>query len=338
LLRTPLHQFHLDHGGKMVDFAGWEMPMMYTGIIPEHQQVRASGGVFDVSHMGRLKITGRHARRFLERVCTRKISDMDAGQCRYSLVCNERGGVRDDVIVYRMDDDDFLMVVNGANREKIVGYFDQVRTAGELAVKIDDQTLSTEKHFPLPRDDYATVLKNLESAGAAVVAFDVGFPDRSDNDKNFAAALQNASIPVVLAYGGSETRAADGKYVQFGPDQMPIKAFRCADKDTTSVTCSQPFKNVTLGSTDIAADADGVLRRIPMFVQPKCYGDGTCDTTTLNPLSFAAYNAFTSQGAGLTLTQSDGEARYAGAWTAGMPVDASGAAHGELISNYSFIY
>ncbi|MEX2219293.1 MAG: glycine cleavage system aminomethyltransferase GcvT [Phycisphaerales bacterium] len=141
--RTPLYQFHVENGAKLVDFAGWEMPMMYTGIIQEHQQVRASGGLFDVSHMGRLKITGRHARRFLERACTRRVSDMEAGQCRYSLVCNERGGVRDDVIVYRMDDDEFYMVVNGANREKIVAHFEQVKAAGELALKIEDATLST---------------------------------------------------------------------------------------------------------------------------------------------------------------------------------------------------
>jgi len=141
LLRTPLYNFHVESGGKMVDFAGWEMPIMYTGIHEEHHQVRTSGGIFDVSHMGRVKITGRHARRFLERVCTRKILDMESGQCRYSLVCNERGGVRDDVIVYRMDEDEFLVVVNGANREKMLGHFEQSK--GDLAVKIDDQTLGT---------------------------------------------------------------------------------------------------------------------------------------------------------------------------------------------------
>ncbi len=125
----------------MVDFAGWEMPMLYTGIHEEHNQVRTSGGLFDVSHMGRVKISGRHARRFLEKLCTRKISDMDAGQCRYSLVCNDRGGVRDDVIVYRMDDDEFMMVVNASNREKLLGHFQEVK--GDMAVKIEDQTLST---------------------------------------------------------------------------------------------------------------------------------------------------------------------------------------------------
>jgi len=133
----------------MVDFAGWEMPMLYTGegsaggIQEEHRQVRTSGGLFDVSHMGRVKVTGRHSRRFLERLCTRRISDMQPGQCRYSLVCNEQGGVRDDVIVYRLDDDDFLVVVNASNREKLLGHFNQVKAAADLTVKIDDQTEST---------------------------------------------------------------------------------------------------------------------------------------------------------------------------------------------------
>ncbi len=143
MLRTPLYQFHVDNNGSMVDFVGWEMPIRYAGIHEEHKQVRTSGGIFDVSHMGRVKITGRHSRKFLERLCTRKISDMQAGQCRYSLVCNERGGVRDDVIVYRFDEDDFLIVVNASNREKLLGHFEQVRAAGDLTLKIDDQTKDT---------------------------------------------------------------------------------------------------------------------------------------------------------------------------------------------------
>lgn len=141
--RTPLYKFHVDAGAQMVDFAGWEMPIRYAGIIEEHKQVRTSGGLFDVSHMGRVKIHGRHARKFLERLCTRRISDMQSGQCRYSLVCNEAGGVRDDVIVYRMDEDEFLVVVNASNREKLLEHFDQVRAAGDFSLKIDDQTLST---------------------------------------------------------------------------------------------------------------------------------------------------------------------------------------------------
>ncbi len=128
----------------MIDFTGWEMPIMYGGgIIEEHQQVRRSGGLFDVSHMGRVKVTGRHARRLLERICTRRISDMEAGQCRYSLACNEQGGVHDDIIVYRLDDDDFLVVVNASNRAKMLAHFDRVRSSNDWTAKIDDQTEST---------------------------------------------------------------------------------------------------------------------------------------------------------------------------------------------------
>jgi aminomethyltransferase len=140
--RTPLYQFHLDRGAKMVDFAGWEMPVAYKrGVLAEHHQVRNSGGVFDVSHMGRVEVKGRHARRFLEKLCTRRISDMAQGQCRYSLVCNERGGVRDDIIVSRMDEDEFLLVVNASNRVKLLSHFEQVK--GDMAVSIDDRTMKT---------------------------------------------------------------------------------------------------------------------------------------------------------------------------------------------------
>jgi len=143
LLRTPLHNWHIENKGQMVEFAGWEMPIRYSGINEEHAQVRSSGGMFDVSHMGRFKISGRHARKLLERVCTRKIFDMENGQCRYSLVCNEQGGVRDDVIVYRMDDDDFLVVVNASNREKLLAHFKQVQSDSSLTVNIVDQTADT---------------------------------------------------------------------------------------------------------------------------------------------------------------------------------------------------
>lgn len=148
VLRTPLYKYHASHGAKFVDFAGWEMPIYYasqagapSGIIEEHKGVRTSGGLFDVSHMGRVWVSGRHARRFLERLCTRRITDMTPGQCRYSLVCNERGGVRDDVIVYKLEDDDYMVVVNASNREKLLGHFAQIK--GDLIVNFDDRTLKT---------------------------------------------------------------------------------------------------------------------------------------------------------------------------------------------------
>ncbi|MEQ8317348.1 MAG: glycine cleavage system aminomethyltransferase GcvT [Phycisphaerales bacterium] len=143
MLKTPLHKLHLEHGGKMVEYARWDMPISYGSVQQEHVQVRSSGGMFDVSHMGRLKITGRHARRLLGRVCSRRIGDMQQGQCRYGLILNEQGGVKDDVLVYRMDDTEFLVVVNAANREKIVEHLKSVIAAEELVVKMDDQTTKT---------------------------------------------------------------------------------------------------------------------------------------------------------------------------------------------------
>src|SRR5690606_4261634 len=121
VLRTPFYQLHVDHNAKFVDFAGWEMPIMYRSIIEEHRQVRESGGLFDVSHMARLKVSGRHARRLLERVCTRRITDMKVNTCRYSLVCNEQGGIMDDVLIYRFDEH-WLMVANASNRVKICAH------------------------------------------------------------------------------------------------------------------------------------------------------------------------------------------------------------------------
>jgi len=140
LQRTPFYSFHQTHGAKFVDFAGWEMPMLYASIHEEHHQVRNSGGLFDVSHMGRLKIAGRHARRFLERVLTRRISDMEPFTCRYSLVCNDRGGVIDDVLIYRFEDH-WLIVCNASNRAAVLAHF-QAHIA-DLVLKIDDQTLDT---------------------------------------------------------------------------------------------------------------------------------------------------------------------------------------------------
>ncbi|HZW06290.1 MAG TPA: glycine cleavage system aminomethyltransferase GcvT [Phycisphaerales bacterium] len=150
MLKTPLNDFHNKNGGSMVPFAGWEMPLFYKlpglGIVGEHVQCRTSGGIFDVSHMGRLKVNGRQAAKFLERVCSRRIRDMKQGQCRYSLVCNPQGGIHDDVIVYRMEEDDFLVVVNASNREKIIAHFAAVKAGGggeSFVVNIEDTTMKT---------------------------------------------------------------------------------------------------------------------------------------------------------------------------------------------------
>lgn len=144
LAQTPLRNFHLDHQAQLVDFAGWEMPLKYAGSVrEEHEQCRRAGALFDVSHMGRVAISGLHARRLLEHTCSRRIGDMQDGQCRYGLICNEQGGVKDDVIVSRMEADDYLVVVNASNRLKILDHWRAVVAARDFKVKIEDRTEKT---------------------------------------------------------------------------------------------------------------------------------------------------------------------------------------------------
>lgn len=141
LQTTPFHAYHLSEGAKMVDFAGWDMPLHYGSIIDEHHQVRQSGGLFDVSHMGRIRFKGKDACRLLDRLCTRQILGMSDGQARYSLVCNEHGGCHDDVLVNRISEHEFLMVCNGANRDKINQHIEV--NMGEYVCKVTDETEST---------------------------------------------------------------------------------------------------------------------------------------------------------------------------------------------------
>src|SRR5947209_8283530 len=100
-LRTPLYDWHITHGARMVEFGGWDMPVQYTGIVEEHQTVRSAAGLFDISHMGRLSFSGPGALDLIQLVCTNNAATMKDFQVRYSLICNEQGGIRDDVLVYR---------------------------------------------------------------------------------------------------------------------------------------------------------------------------------------------------------------------------------------------
>jgi aminomethyltransferase len=124
----------------MVDFAGWSMPLLYRGIIDEHQHTRSSCSIFDVSHMGRLKLTGPDAEGLLEWLCTRKLAGMTPGMSRYTHMCREDGGILDDVIVSRYEES-FLVVCNGANRDKILAWMQQHATGRK--VKIEDRTTAT---------------------------------------------------------------------------------------------------------------------------------------------------------------------------------------------------
>jgi len=117
--KTPLYELHLALGGRMVPFAGYLLPVQYeTGLITEHKAVREACGLFDVSHMGELRIHGRDALSNLNILLTNDFTDLETGRVRYSPMCNASGGIVDDLIVYKFAQDDYLLVVNAANREK----------------------------------------------------------------------------------------------------------------------------------------------------------------------------------------------------------------------------
>ena len=140
LLRTPLHSHHVLLNAKMVPFAGWEMPIQFTSILTEVRAVRKSIGVFDVSHMGRIEVTGPEAGAFLDRLLTADIASLDVGRARYSLVCNDAGGILDDVMAYHLAPERYLVVCNAANRDTIVPWFQRHATKG---VTLKDVTLET---------------------------------------------------------------------------------------------------------------------------------------------------------------------------------------------------
>ena len=117
LRRTPLFQAHVDAGARMVDFGGWEMPVQYTSMMAEHRQVRGGVGLFDVSHMGEVRLRGAKALDAVRHLVTNDVAIVD-GQAQYTAMCNPAGGIIDDLIVYRIAEDDVLICVNAGNRAK----------------------------------------------------------------------------------------------------------------------------------------------------------------------------------------------------------------------------
>jgi aminomethyltransferase len=117
LQRTPLHDRHVALGARLVPFAGWEMPVQYEGVIPEHRAVRTDCGVFDVSHMGELEVEGPRAFDLLQSLLSNDLARLQPGEAQYTLLTNEGGGIVDDLIVYSIEPGRYLLVVNASNRE-----------------------------------------------------------------------------------------------------------------------------------------------------------------------------------------------------------------------------
>ncbi|HEY1455291.1 MAG TPA: CHASE2 domain-containing protein, partial [Candidatus Dormibacteraeota bacterium] len=208
---------------------------------------------------------------------------------------------------------------------------------GVVIVGIDDKSVQALGHFPVPRENYAKAIHNLQQAGALVVGLDVQLSDPSGSDDSLTAVLRQSTVPVVLSYPASNLAfTSPGKVIQCPPgtavckeagnDEIPLKQFRCLDANPDqNVACVKPIPNVVLASTDLVLDGDGVLRSVPLFVQPACYPRGICDTAVMDTFAFATYRASLPDFQTLpALQESDGTASFGSAFK--MAVDSKGAA------------
>ncbi|MCS7204164.1 MAG: glycine cleavage system aminomethyltransferase GcvT [Leptospiraceae bacterium] len=140
LKKTSLYSFHISQKAKMVEFAGWEMPIQYQSIIEEHLAVRNHVGMFDVSHMGEIRIQGKDVIQFLEQLTPNFVADQKIGQIRYSVILNPEGGVKDDVTMFRENQYSFFLIVNAANTQKIYDYLRNEKKEHQVEI----QNLSEE--------------------------------------------------------------------------------------------------------------------------------------------------------------------------------------------------
>ncbi|HUI07946.1 MAG TPA: glycine cleavage system aminomethyltransferase GcvT [Verrucomicrobiae bacterium] len=148
LKRTPLYAAHVGRGAKMVSFGGWEMPACYTGIIDEHTAVRARVGLFDISHMGEFLVAGPNAEATLNVLLTNDLCKTSVGQGQYTLLCNDTGGIIDDLIAYRVEPSVFLLVVNAANIEKDFTWMNVRTTKSIVLDNLSDQMAAVALQGP----------------------------------------------------------------------------------------------------------------------------------------------------------------------------------------------
>ncbi len=139
LRRTPLYQRHLELGARIVPFAGWAMPVQYAGVIPEHLAVRSDCGVFDVSHMGELHVEGPRAHELLQGLLSNDLDRIGDGQAQYTLLTNERGGIVDDLIAYRLSRFHYLLVVNASNTEAVYAWLKERELRGSEVRNASDE-------------------------------------------------------------------------------------------------------------------------------------------------------------------------------------------------------
>jgi len=184
LRETPLHSRHVALGAKTANFGGWDMPIEYTGVLVEHQAVRGAVGIFDVSHMGKVRIHGAGAADFLNSVLTNDLNRINDGQAQYTMLCNEFGGVIDDLIVYKWSADEVFMVPNASNAPTVVA---ALRAVAPASVTIDDH-----------HDDHGIIAVQGPNSRKLVEA--LGLP--ADHEYMSMARASHRGEPVIVCRSG----------------------------------------------------------------------------------------------------------------------------------------
>jgi aminomethyltransferase len=138
--RSPLHVVHEELGARFVEFSGWDMPVQYEGVLAEHRAVRDSVGVFDVSHLGRFEVTGAGATGLLRRLLCNDVAQIEPGRAQYTMALNEAGGVEDDIIVWRWDDEQYWVIPNGTNQDPILARFTAAAPSGVTIRSLQAET------------------------------------------------------------------------------------------------------------------------------------------------------------------------------------------------------
>jgi len=243
--RTPLHDFHVRNGAKMVPFGGFEMPVQYSGIVDEHMAVREAAGLFDVSHMGEVLCTGPRAQEFIQNLVTNDISKLYDGKALYTVMCRENGGIVDDLLIYRVNEESFMIVVNASNIEKDFNWMVsnnpmkaelenvsddmallaiQGPKAHEIVQKLTDLDLSTIEyyHFVVPTPGSFLGAKKAVLSHTGYTG-ESGFEIYCENDKAevIAAALLEAGRDdglVLAGLGARDTLRLEAGFCLYGND------------------------------------------------------------------------------------------------------------------------
>jgi aminomethyltransferase len=200
LKRTPLFAAHQKLGARLVEFGGWEMPVHYSGIIDEHLAVRKSAGIFDISHMGEVRVTGPGSAAFLNYLLTNDINKLSVGQGQYTLLCNEKGGVVDDLYAYRIAPQEFLLVINASRIEPDVAWMqDQLsKFPGQDQVKLEN--VSAECAAVAVQGPRTPDILNVSITGPSVGGTPVSKP--SELKKNSVAIFDWHGAPIYVGRTG----------------------------------------------------------------------------------------------------------------------------------------